>query len=1024
MDSIKTIIGRVALYCSTMSNIKPIDFLSLIIVELLDNIKSFNVAKDCQDFNKLIILVNNLSKVSGYQKFTKESLLIITKYTILDNYTLEYLSKAVGKCQFFEFPDTLDGYMSFKSVSKNPPKLRDNYGNKAYIPSTDISCSNSQNEYKSFPKWDKWDKLQTDNKDKKYFWQWRICKNDYESLKSFLKNTLENLAKDDLLEYYSSQISLFCAEWYKREYCGNGMGKQPAFRAINCAHDNIARDLCKNSGITLRGENRYVNSLYAQGGLPWKYIISDEDNNLSRCIGQVFKQTNNQKNSSEHIAHSIKNSTIRESYINEGSIYENINILLEDNSYEEYILSEFPNHNENIKNFIRGLKKEVFRYFSIIWRLDLRSDITLVSMLSFSDRAKFGCIPKELLEKYNIETDKCNKFNLVIKSGDNHIKFWTYYKCANGDYSTSEHYDARIITKYTDTENLPTYYTLHIEDIPGAFGIWGDNGFPDERSISIDKFEDLNIIKIYGDFNDKVLYSTPKDCPLYILKRDCITTKSKLDNICIKNLGNFDFFHIDKPVILNVNGRDQQFSPYGRLNIILNSKSLLNTIDLIKSEVLNNEITVNVRFDGKDENALLVSHNDLEDIQFSLGDMFFEENDCKIKYLDIEGNTIVDIKNHYGYTHLYVEYITKKVDINLYILDASRDIENNNIIINKEEHHIEYNDQPDSSQEFEIGDDKSGLIKINIIYPFAISDTILIYPERKVWTLKKYLEPLKEFYVQRTFEENGYNESQLIINNTENFLCPHRPTLTRNSDNPQIYKLEIAASNEKFYIYDTEDNETYELNHTNSETLVIPDMYDNTNYRYIVFQSLKGYSIDSIDNIYKMQKVYKEYNSKWWQVVSEHNLFIEDWFLLDSSKISEALAGYYEYSQQNPNLTFLRKLASTLRFNWLLIIKWLNDNLDNPILNFIKEHLKEMCELSEKENVAKFIDDYVKNITSVCLVDNRNRNTSASIAYKIAMILAGINNFWQIESEDQQKMLISLKDCKTYEKINKYLKFK
>ena len=1065
MDSIKTIRNNVALNCSTYSDIKPIDFVALIIVELLGYVKSLNSCKDSQDFKRLIGIVNDLHEFVGRQRFTKESLLRITQETFLDKYSIAELSAIVGKVAFFEFPDTLDRQMGFKTVSTNPPKLRDNYGTKEYAPSVENPSVNSEEvssnsldihsvqvtgnqttkdiqsssfvqniaTYNNRPTWDRWSRLYTSNKDKEYFWQWRVCKEDYDSLKSFLQSTLKNLSKREALKHYCHQISLFCAEWYKREYSGYGDGPKPAFSAIGCDHfTNFACDLCERSRITLRGNNRYVNSLYAQGGLPWKYIISNEDANLARSIGQVFKAIkNNQTDNIENIASAIHNSTIRESYINRGSIHANLNVLLEDSSYEEYILSEFPDEldRKNIKNFIRGLKREIVRYFSIIWRLDQRSRDTLVPMLSFSEHAKSGCIPKELLKNYNIDTDKCNKFNLVIKSDSdqNLVKFWTYYKCANGDYSTSEYFDARIIKKYEKPEDLPNKFLIYIEDIPGAFGIWGDNGFGDNRSVLVDKVEGFNIIKIYGDLDDKVLYSTPKDSPLYILKRDFITAQNSSD-INIINLGNFDFFYIDKPTTLIVNGDEKIFSPYGRVNIILNSTSLLSSIDVTNSEIQNKEIKVNVQFDKRVVSALLVSHKDLEDIQFSLGDLTFEEELCKFYYNDINDKIIDDIEGHFGYAHLYVEYGTKQAEISLYLLDVERDITSSNISINGTTYHIDYQHQPDCSKEFNIGDNKTGAIKINIVYPFDKKDVILICPQRKVWKSKKYLKPFKEFYIERSFGKNGYKESQLIIKDG-NYLVPFRPSISRLS--PQVYKLsKPAENNERFYCYDSTTGNISELS-LDGNLLHIP--FDNSRYRCIVFQSLKNSGFENA-TIYKTSTHDPiEFTSKWWEIVFEHDLLIEDWLLLQSFLMPIALVGYYEYTSNKPDMMFLRKLAKTLNFSWLLMAKWLyleEKDLDKQVHRNLKGHfdkilpihlirLKEMCELGEDKDVANFIDKYVRTIKKVKYIGGGKDCT----ARRIAKVLAGETNFWTISKEDLKTMVEALNKPKTYKQIESYLEF-
>ena len=201
MDSIKTIRNNVALNCSTFSNIKPIDFVARIIVELLGYSKSLNSCKDSQEFKKLIVIVNNLHEFVGRQRFTKESLLKITQEAFLDKHSTSELSAIVGNFAFYEFPDALDGPMRFKAVSTSPPKLRDNYGTKEYAPSVENPSVSSEEvssdsldiqsmqatgnhtikdittspivqniaTYNNLPTWERWSRLYTSNKDKEYF---------------------------------------------------------------------------------------------------------------------------------------------------------------------------------------------------------------------------------------------------------------------------------------------------------------------------------------------------------------------------------------------------------------------------------------------------------------------------------------------------------------------------------------------------------------------------------------------------------------------------------------------------------------------------------------------------------------------------------------------------------------------------------------------------------------------------------------------------------------------------------------
>lgn len=302
MISIKTIRNNVALNCSTYSDIKPIDFVALIIVELLGYVKSLNSSEDSQNFKRLISIVTNLNEFVGRQRFTKDSLLKITQETILNKYSTAELLAIVGNGAFYEFPDTLDGQMRFKAVSANPPKLRENYGTKEYIPSvetpvkeheevpTDIEDSFvkkpesalkpstptkslcDQPEIQALKKF--YNKLQCD---KSYFWQWMISTEDFEKYKELLNAVDFSIKTRDKVRICAPQLALFIAEWYKREYNGNNSTSCLNTLGITT---NLTQEIWKNSGLLDcdlyrsedSGHREWLYSMYRLGGFPIKYV--------------------------------------------------------------------------------------------------------------------------------------------------------------------------------------------------------------------------------------------------------------------------------------------------------------------------------------------------------------------------------------------------------------------------------------------------------------------------------------------------------------------------------------------------------------------------------------------------------------------------------------------------------------------------------------------------------------------------------------------------------------------------------
>lgn len=302
MDSIKTIRNNVALNCSTKPNIKPIDFVTLIIVELFGYLKTLNLCKDSQEFKGLIELVDNLNAFVGRQRFTKESLLKITQENIIDKHSIEELSTVVGNFPFYKFPDTLDGHMGFKAVSQNPPKLRDNYGTKEYVPFVEnpykkVEETPNNVEYTPVVKQEPtsepitfikdlgdspeiqalkkfYNNLQCDTK---YFWQWEISTEDYEKYKTLLEAVDFTLNTRKKVRFCAPQLALFIAEWYKREYNGNNSSSCLKTLGITT---NLTQEIWENSGLKDcdlyrsedSGHREWLYSMYRLGGFPIKYV--------------------------------------------------------------------------------------------------------------------------------------------------------------------------------------------------------------------------------------------------------------------------------------------------------------------------------------------------------------------------------------------------------------------------------------------------------------------------------------------------------------------------------------------------------------------------------------------------------------------------------------------------------------------------------------------------------------------------------------------------------------------------------
>lgn len=395
MDSIKTIRNKVALNCSTYSDIKPIDFVALIIVELLGYVKSLNSYEDSKDFKKLISIVNNLHEFVGRQRFTKESLLKITQEAFLDKYSTSELSAIVGNIAFYEFPDALDGPMRFKAVSTSPPKLRDNYGTKEYAPSVENPVEGDEKVSKDIDNTDVkqlesaskpitlvkslsdmpeilalkkfYNKLQCD---KRYFWQWKISTEDYEAYKKLLIDINFNHKSLDKARICAPQLALYIAEWYKREYNGNDsisclkeIGVTASPKEI-WLHAKLPAELYTYEESN---ENAWLYSMYRLGGFPIKYV--NKSSRFSFMFDEIWGEDSTNDSISDaqiiELTESFKgNQPIRNSLIS-GSLHDYYRYLRNNGSmpiadtdcdkspFKEFIDKLVEGKNNYFKNFIK-----------------------------------------------------------------------------------------------------------------------------------------------------------------------------------------------------------------------------------------------------------------------------------------------------------------------------------------------------------------------------------------------------------------------------------------------------------------------------------------------------------------------------------------------------------------------------------------------------------------------------------------------------------------------------------------------
>lgn len=873
--------------------------------------------------------------------------------------------------------------------------------------------------------WSSWKDIYRDNDS--YYWSWRLTNEQYESLKEFLKRNLRGKGREGILRH-SDYLSLYCAEWYKREFNGRDKkGKGFVFKSIGIENEaNLPRDLVERvRRINLRGQNRYLYSLYIQGGLPWRYIIQKDGTNLARNIAKLFKASKEDGADVGTIAQEINNTAIRESILDRGSIFENLTCILEDETYIDYIQSQFPEYDTQIYNFVHAIRKEVNRYFSLVWRFDRRQRNCLVPMLCFTSATENGIIPSSLVSTCGVDLTRCTRFNLAVRSynsaGDEiGVKTWTYHICTNPAYfSSSENYDGRVIDRYETEAEIPHAFKVFIEDVPGPFGIKLDNGFDNANQEPVHIFDNLDLIKFYGEADQQLLYSNPKDSQLYLLNREFIRTNEMVQSVSV---GAFEFIPIDGPMTLLVREREVRLSPYGLMELFLSSESLTGIIDeSCVSKVVDDRYYEDIKYKGTIiKDVLLISHEDLADMMVTIGGEEMNPDTYDVEYSDVDGNHINHIESHFGLTTIKVS-CAKYTEQIVYLIDAERDLKQGIIRVNGVEHKYSYACQPENSAAFTIGDSSSGEFKCLIYYPFKREDIILTYPVRRVYRSQRFYETSKPFYYRRCFDENGCEEYPY----TARTYCENLNKIIHISDGKFGLKKpsgERLPNPMEFYFYNISTKELMQATeYTFIERvprLVVPDHFRRQVDPCLVFQSLKNPSTDAEYRCHAARRL-PTFDEKLWSVIHEHRLHLEDFWGNNEEQTCELLDSYYKYTNYNPDYGFLKNIATAKGFSWILLgCKILREMFDDK--RMILKLIQETSSCKDAPNFNLFAELFVENIKKINYKGEIKNSTG--IGKSAALVLSGAVNIWSLDEDQRIKICEYISKERSYKQLIKTLK--
>ena len=204
------------------------------------------------------------------------------------------------------------------------------------------------------------------NPNKPYIWQLKLTKEDFLQLGSYVRCVPSKITKE-----YAILAIEYIAEWYKREYEGN---------VSNPLEGISAETLWKESGFSsnvyvYHGKKtlRHLESIFMLGGLPMRFILKRNDQNLLKTLCKLYK---GDKSCIEDNTTVGKNQAIafQESINQQASIFKFMEALLVNHEQNVFAEEDLTDKSSLANQFINAVKQaydEVMRdKFQLEWLID------------------------------------------------------------------------------------------------------------------------------------------------------------------------------------------------------------------------------------------------------------------------------------------------------------------------------------------------------------------------------------------------------------------------------------------------------------------------------------------------------------------------------------------------------------------------------------------------------------------------------------------------------------------------------
>lgn len=316
-----------------------------------------------------------------------------------------------------------------------------------------------------------------------YAWQWNFTIAEYDNIKQLLNNhalVLKDVIKQNKI--CCKLLQLYVSEWYKRDFNGNDK-RGNAYSLIGV--DDLSEEICKqllgdkykkrvfHDNADNTGDSRYRDTIYVDGGLPLKYLLSEgKGEGFTRSIRKIIEENDYGNNDIAcDLGDLCNNGVINQSYQarvlhpkdNDASIFD---FIQEKIVKREFIVSGFENFEVKIqKEHDKAEKERRHRIpFEIKWIFDFDDNgktVDIYYQMNGPQLLSEDFINEHKLKEaqYITVSVKCNNNDIYTIEYDNR-----HYCRRNVKYRGQYRIGDEITIEIAETEEILLTHELDLSD--------------------------------------------------------------------------------------------------------------------------------------------------------------------------------------------------------------------------------------------------------------------------------------------------------------------------------------------------------------------------------------------------------------------------------------------------------------------------------------------------------------------------------------------------------------------------------